>query len=279
MFQLNPKKNKVPRNDEDGAERAAENLVMKHRLAMIAADTAQMNETRALPQGLERRQYNLSEIRAETSGGKRILRGYGAKWNTLSSDLGGFRETLSQGCFSRCLARPSRDLPFLFDHSTAAILARESAGTFKVEEDSIGLNFRAELAQTTMANDVYENVKAGNLSGCSFAMLVRGDTWSECDADPDSIDCDDDDADRSRRVKLRVVNTADIFEISVVTMPAYSQTSVAAGARSLWPNGVPETFPAELRSRLLAFGAGQLTAEEQQDLRMQMRLAAIAATL
>lgn len=112
-------------------------------------------------------------------------------------------------------------------------------------------------------------------------MVVRSDSWAECDADPDSVDCDDEsEDDRSLRVPLRVVNTADIFEISVVSMPAYGDTSVAAGARSLWPAGVPATFPAELRSRLIAAGArGQLMADEEENLRLEMRLAAIRATL
>jgi HK97 family phage prohead protease len=273
-FSLNPQKT----NPDADAEATARRLIAKYDKQLAAELAASQHiETRAWPRGVERRQYGL-EIRAEASGGKRILRGYGAKWGTLSSDLGGFRETLAASCFSKCLARPNRDLAFLFDHSTAMILARESAGTFNVEEDSIGLKFRAELAKTHLADDVFENVKAGNLAGCSFAMIVRDDAWSECDEDPDA--CDDDDNDRSLRVPLRIVKTADIFEISCVTMPAYSQTSIAAGARSLWPAGVPQGFPLEVRSRLIAYGAGgELTAEEQEDLRIRMRLAAIAATL
>jgi uncharacterized protein len=276
----NTKPTAPPRFKGCTTEAEAEALIEKYAREIAEADARVDLETRGLPQNLERRPFSLSEMRAESSGSKRILKGYGCKWNTLSSDLGGFREALAPGCFSRCLARPGRDLPFLFDHSTSAILARESAGTFKVEEDSIGLNFRAELANTTMANDVYENVKAGNLGGCSFAMLVRSDAWGECDEDPDSTDCDDDDDNRSRRTKLRTVKTADIYEISVVTMPAYGQTTVSAGARSLFPNGIPPSIPLEVRSRLINAGAaGELTPQEEEDLRTRMKLAALAAAL
>jgi uncharacterized protein len=273
MFELNPRK----RTPEDDAEREARRLIEKYQNLF---DAEQTPETRALPAGLEHRQYSVAEIR-ESSGGKRILRGYGAKWNTLSADLGGFREMLSANCFSRCLARPNRDLRLLFNHDWGAVLAREKPGTFKVEEDSIGLKFRAELAKTHLADDVFSDIQRGNLAGCSFAMRVRdgGDAWSECEADPDCEQADDDD-DRSRRVPLRIVNAADIYEISVVALPAYAATTVTADARSLFPAGVPRSFPLELRSRLISLGApGELTLDQQRELRVRMRLAALEARL
>lgn len=99
----------------------------------------------------------------------------------------------------------------LYDHDYANILGRIDAGTLALDVDKIGLHFILDLPDTSLGRDVYANVKAGNLKGMSFGFTVAkgGDTWKR-DGKP-----------------VRVINKIDsLREISVVSVPAYDDTSV-----------------------------------------------------
>ena len=52
-----------------------------------------------------------------------------------------------------------------------------SAGTLRLVEDEIGLRMEIDLANTTAGRDTAEDVRAGNLSGCSFSFTVEVDEW------------------------------------------------------------------------------------------------------
>lgn len=99
----------------------------------------------------------------------------------------------------------------LYDHDYANILGRVDAGTLALDVDEIGLHFVLDLPDTSLGRDVYANVKAGNLKGMSFGFTVAkgGDVWKR-DGKP-----------------VRVINKIDsLREISVVSVPAYDDTSV-----------------------------------------------------
>ncbi len=178
-----------------------------------------------------------STLRAAEEAGGRYLSGYAARFNSLSEDLGGFRERLAPGCFARSLQ--SGDPRMLLDHDTGKLLGRKSAGTLEISEDAKGLRFRCELPDTTAGRDVYESVRRGDLSGCSFGFMCRSSDWST-ETDPD--DADD-------VCSVRTVTQADLHEISAVTFPAYLATNVDASQRAaaLFPGG---DIPAEIRQHV-----------------------------
>jgi hypothetical protein len=162
-------------------------------------------------QSTERR-YLKTELRAEPGdNGRPVIKGYAAKFNTLSEDMGGFRETILPGAFD--LER-STDIIFNFEHSDPLIMGRSTSGTLRVAVDDIGLAFECEAPNTTLGNDIVELIKRGDISGCSFAFIVdeSGEQW----------DTTDDDTPLRKLTKGITV-----FDVCVCVHPAYQDTEVA----------------------------------------------------
>ena len=90
-------------------------------------------------------------------------------------------------------------------------MARTKNGTMRLYEDEKGLYFEAELANTQEARDLYTLVARGDVDQMSFAFRVIRQKYNE---------------DRSERL-LTEVSLAD-GDVSIVTYPAYTATSVEA---------------------------------------------------
>lgn len=153
------------------------------------------------------------------------LSGYAATFNNLSHDLGGFRETIAPGAFSRSL-RSNADVMALSEHNAhKGILGRTKSGTLRLNEDKVGLRFECDLPDTQLGRDIAESVGRGDLDSCSFGFVAKDQSW-----------------DRSTGEAIRSLIDLDIFDVSIVANPAYPNTSVAL--RSLmFPDGavqVPE---------------------------------------
>jgi HK97 family phage prohead protease len=200
----------------------------------------------------EQRELRYSQVRASQSAtGRMLLRGTAIQYNALSSDLGGFRETILPGAARATLV--NSDLRFLRDHQPHMLLGRESAGTLQVEENSRGVHFAVSLPNSPDGKSVYESVSRGDLDQMSFAMRVEESSWDEI-LDPD--DEDEDDKDRSRRSKRmiprRCCSRIALIELSAVSWAAYPQGVVSLDedlSARCFPDGMPDTLQAELRSR------------------------------
>lgn len=210
---------------------------------------------------IERRFLHTGELRAEGQGDKLSLIGYAARWGTLSEPLGGrgggsFRETLTPGCFARSLQSDRSDVQCLMNHDPSLILGRQKNKSLSVSEDGNGLRFRCNVANTSVGRDVFNLVRRGDIADCSFSFQVDGadgDNWTEVD-DPDDPDT---------RTPLRTIIRARLFDVSVVASPAYQGTSVSSmnphsvssmprSMMDYFPQGVPQSFPVEVRSRIMS---------------------------
>lgn len=140
------------------------------------------------------------------------LSGYAIVWNTPSKDLGGFKEVVSPDALKGV---DLSNVLMLNDHDYTQVLASVKAGTLKLTPDDKGLHFDATLPDTTTANDVFANVKAGNLDSCSFSFDVDdgSDKWEK-----------DDQGNITRTIN----QIKDLFDVSVVAVPAYDSTNVDA---------------------------------------------------
>jgi HK97 family phage prohead protease len=174
-----------------------------------------------------------AELRAEKVGEKRVITGYAAKFNKKSDDLGGFREIIKPGAFSRSL-KEGADVRMLINHDANRVLGRTAANTLDLEEDNVGLKFRCELPDTSYARDLSESVNRGDISQCSFGFITRKQAWVQ-DKDADEEDC-----------YTRELHDVDLFDTSAVTFPAYPDTEVQHGRSftvteiRMFPDGVPE---------------------------------------
>lgn len=160
-----------------------------------------------------RTQLNDIEIRDDETGG-RIITGYPIVFNKPSENLGGFIEYVE----SNALKGVSMDNVYLiYGHEFNNVLARKDAGTLELSIDKKGLLFKANLPNTTLANDVLENIRVGNIQGMSFGFTVADESWEYGqDGAPDV-----------RKVK----QIDELFEITLTPIPAYKDTTVAIAKR------------------------------------------------
>jgi phage prohead protease, HK97 family len=155
---------------------------------------------------------NVVEIRSVSEGEKLYLNGYAAKFNTLSEDLGGFRETIRMGAFSNAIK--TDDVRALFNHDMNYVLGRNIAGTLELSEDATGLYFVVEVPNCQWARDLHESVKRGDINQCSFAFRVKLQDWSD-----------------KGDIVIRELIEVSLIDVSIVTRPAYLDT--IAQARSM----------------------------------------------
>lgn len=147
--------------------------------------------------------------RDDTSQAKQI-QGYAILFNQESTDLGGFTEVIEPTALNGV---DLSKVQLIYGHEHNSILARADSENLTLTVDDSGLFFVATLADTTVANNVYADILAGNLKGMSFGFTIprNGDSWTR---------------DIQGNV-LHTVNQIDILgELSVTANPAYQETSV-----------------------------------------------------
>jgi uncharacterized protein len=182
------------------------------------------------------------ELRSTDGSASPRLVGWASKFNAPSLDLGGFVETVRPGAFARSL-RAGTDVLGLIDHDRAMIIGRRSAGTLAIGEDAQGLHVEITPPDTQPARDVIANIRAGNLKAMSFAFRVPpgGDQWHLQESPP-------------RRELLDV----DLVEVSIVSMPAYTTTSIALRSTASRPVPIsPSSGRPRTVSERIAWMAGR----------------------
>lgn len=176
---------------------------------------------------MERRSVTVPvEIRQKGEGENRTIKGYAAVFNTDNSELDqegrGFAERLDPHCFDGVIDRS--DVCALYEHEyTPGVLARSTngKGTLKLSIDKKGLLCEFDAPHTTLGDNVLESVRRGDIRGMSFAFNVKTDEWSRGD-----------DGFYTRSIK----EVGQLFDVSLVAMPAYDKTNVNLRAVSI-PDG------------------------------------------
>lgn len=165
---------------------------------------------------LERR-FVGGECRMDAADGKRI-RGIAIAFDSLSENLGGFRETIKPEAVDRTL-REGLDVRALADHDSGKVLGRTRSGTLQLRKEKRGLSVIIEPdPEISYAKDLMRAVARGDISGMSFGFRVLEDDWRE---DPET------------GMPIRDVLDMRISEVSVVAFPAYQATDVQVSQRSL----------------------------------------------
>lgn len=162
----------------------------------------------------EERRIVVGELRAVMDGDKPTkICGHAAKFDSLSEDLGGFRERIAPGAFAKTIQ--SGDVRALWNHDANIVLGRNKSGTLRMSEDSAGLYYECDAPDTQLVRDmVMSPIARGDVNQCSFGFRTISDKWAKVDGE-----------------WLRTLLEVELFDVSPVTYPAYASTDV--GLRSL----------------------------------------------
>ena len=151
-----------------------------------------------------------TQFRAAEDNGKKYIEGYFAVFNSNYTLWPGATESVDSGAFNETL---DDDIRALIDHETRLVLGRTKAKTLELKVDNKGLWGRVEInAADQDALNLYSRVERGDVDQCSFGfeILEEDTTYNDDGTVHWTI----------KKVKL--------YEVSVVTFPAYEDTSVQA---------------------------------------------------
>jgi len=168
-------------------------------------------EDTEMEQDIERRLFDVFEMRVMNGDGeeqKPIITGHAAVFDKLSESLFGFREKIAPGTFLKSIERD--DIRALFNHDMNYVFGRNRSRTLRLEEDKKGLYIEIEPPDTGWARDVEESIRRGDISQMSFGFETIKDEWHH----------------EQGKESIRTLLEVKLFDISIVTFPAYPQTSV-----------------------------------------------------
>lgn len=177
------------------------------------------------------------ERREQTDDDKLAVAGAPVVYDSLSEDLGGFRERFARGSLSKTLGE-QRDIGLLYSHDSAAVLASTRAGNLRLDPQDEALRYEADLSLADPdVQRLNAKMEAGTVTKMSFGFRAVRDRWDDKD---------------ERGVPIRTVTEAQLIEISAVWLPAYQATSIEGRAvLGDLPVAALAAMPAELRRQLV----------------------------
>lgn len=138
-------------------------------------------------------------------------------YGTLSHDLGGLKERIMPTAFCTSLSNGA-DIRALADHDSTKLLGRTSNGTLRVVHTDKGLGVEIDMPDTSWARDVRELVRRKDVRGLSFGFVVRKNGHKFT---------------KEGGMTVRELHDVDLREVSIVSQPAYPDTSVALRSAEL----------------------------------------------
>ena len=150
-----------------------------------------------------------AEFRARDEGGP-VIEGYFSVFNRDYELWPGAVEQVAPGAFRETLGG---DIRALANHDTRLVLGRTTTGTLTLREDDKGLVGTIKMnEQDSDAMNLYARVQRGDVSQCSFGFDILDEEFTE----------------RSDGSVLWTIRKVKLYEVSVVTFPAYVETAVSA---------------------------------------------------
>lgn len=158
------------------------------------------------------RRFVTQEVRAKKADdGKITISGYAAVFDSMSENLGGFREKIQPGAFSAVVK--NADCRALINHDPNLIIGRTTAGTLRLREDKTGLFMEVDLPDTQPARDLVVSIERGDINQQSFGFRVKKDAWEENR--------------ETGEITRTIIELDELLDVSPVTFPAYPDTTVA----------------------------------------------------
>lgn len=182
---------------------------------------------------IEQRSFSLSEVNQSSDGF--FVRGLvnpTGEWSQTLYDKHGnpFIERVMPSVFENALKR-GNDVKLLLEHDKNMLLARTNDETLKLTETSRGLEMQANLVPSNQSEHIHALIKRGTLNNMSFGMVVLDDSWT-----------------KEEGVNKRSITELALYECSIVSDPAYTQSTVEARSQNIIedvevPNLTERTYP------------------------------------
>ena len=154
------------------------------------------------------------------------------------TDLGWYDEVIEHGALD---TTDLKDVRFLVNHNTDMIpLARSrnnnenSTMQLAVDDDGMGIRVDLDTENNADARSLYSAVGRGDISGMSFMFTVDKDSWDDVNTEHPT-----------RHIR----SIQNVLEVSAVTFPAYTATSIQARGLSDALDSAKESLDSE-RARL-----------------------------
>lgn len=161
---------------------------------------------------MKRQMYFENELKSRSSdGGEKVIEGYFVVFNQATRLYEGVYEEVMRTAVEETVKND--DIRCLLNHDTSVVLGRTSSGTASLSVDDHGIYGRIKInPNDQQANDAYARVERGDISGCSY---MYEPTNEERQVLPDGS------------IKY-ILREAKIYEVSIVTFPAYPTTQIQA---------------------------------------------------
>ena len=189
-----------------------------------------MKQVRFIPTqncGLQVREPQEGQTASRRIAGRPIV--FGVRSNNLTpwSDYREVYEVLEPGCISAEVMQKS-DIVLNTNHrnDVSCILGRyrnSDKDTLKLELRADGVDCDCDLPKTTTADDTLELIKRGDIDGMSFAFE---DDWEDSENGVSYERMRDEETGKKEIWVRHVKRITALYDVSVVTHPAYEQTTV-----------------------------------------------------
>lgn len=153
-----------------------------------------------------------------------MIKGHAAVFEERTSiPFWGFDEMVARNAFTDTIKQD--DVRALFNHDANFVLGRNTSKTLRLSEDNKGLAIEIDPPDTQVARDLMQLLKRGDISQMSFAFQIEKESWEKGgEGKPD----------------LRILERVKLFDVSVVTFPAYEGTDAGLRSYNQW---LSETKP------------------------------------
>lgn len=154
--------------------------------------------------------FNAEKFNTRDEDGNLYIEGYFAVFGSFYELWQDAFETIDPGAFDETIGD---DVRALINHDTTLVLGRTTAGTLTLKVDERGLWGSVLINQNdTDAMNVYARVQRGDVSQCSFGFDILGEKREE----------------RNDGSTVWTLLRVKLYEVSVCTFPAYTETGVEA---------------------------------------------------
>lgn len=153
-----------------------------------------------------------AELRAVEGESPKIV-GYASRYGNWYP-VWDFLERVAPGAFDEILADEETDVVASMNHNTDLAFARQSAGTLRLQSNSVGLLYEADVTDGD-GQRVYDKVRSRTLKGSSFMFTVAEDKWEFKE---------------NETPRRTIVRFGKLYELGPVVWPANADTTAKARA-------------------------------------------------